>query len=567
VNARGRDGVALSPGSVTITVSDPEQVYAGANTRCVSQTGDFAGAPAGAAQVTSTSFADQVTWVKGAANRRLLLRCGETWNGVYADFSGSGPHTVGSYGAGNRPRLVLGVNPGAGQDDADLNLGGSDWRFMDLEFDGSSLPVRGNNGSGNSGMGGTEILGVRLNIHDAGNVGCGMGGNYEYLFESAVKHTSYFSMYICGVGNAVMGCSIDQIRVATSFLTPADSRNMYIANNLIDAYRAAPTTGIKWHSRRGVITDNILTAGTARISSGTSSADDAASWAMDVNKNLGIVLIERNVLKPDLNPANDQYTSTGIGFDNHNMVARNNLLYEMNIAFGGADTSLNTHIYNNTVYLSDHTVGLNVGNGDFINATSGNQWHVKNNIVLSQNPGNNGTGELAIFRSTSGLAMANNVYYKPSRTNWFRVGSTSYTFAQWQALGMDSSSKNADPLFVSIDTASSSLFHLQSGSPAISAGAPVPVFEDLNRNPRPISGQQDAGAFICGTSQDVRYPGKASGMTRRLPAGYSIVYTLNGRMLDRTSTELLRRDGGLRGVVIAVRQADGRRSMTCLTSR
>ena len=532
VAVRDRSGVAAaSPGRVTITVSNLEQVYAGANTRCVSRTGGFSGAPAGADLVTSTSFADQAAWVNGAANRRLLLRAGETWTGVYARFTGSGPRTVGSFGAGVRPRLVLGVDPGVGQDDANVDLGGTDWRVMDLELDGTSLPVRGNNGSGNTGVGGTENLCVRLDIHDAGNVGWGCGGTGNYLFESAVKHTSYFGIYACGVNNAIMGCAVDQMRIAVSFLAPAESRNMYIAHNLVDASRDAPTTAIKWHSRRGVITDNVLTAGTSRISSGTSTS--AHDWSNAVDRNLGIVLIERNVLKPDGNPANDGYTSTGIGINNNSMVARNNLLYEMNMAFQGDDSSLNTHIYHNTVYMSPHTTGLNVGHGDFINASTGRGWDVRNNVVLSESPGSNGTGELAIFGATAGLTMTNNVYCKPSRTNWFSVNGTAYTFAQWQALGMDAGSRDADPLFVSVDTASPSFFLLQSGSPARGAGTAVPVFEDFNRNPRPLTGAQDAGAFVYGSAASVRDQGPPSvhAASYRLTPAQGPVFGLDGRLV------------------------------------
>ncbi len=501
VNVRDGDGTAASsPARVSITVSDPEAVYAGINTRCVSQTGDFNGAPPGAQQVTSDDFASQIAWINGAANRRLLFRSGETWSGVTTAFTGNGPHTIGAFGPGAKPKFVVALNE---PQTCGFLAGGSDWRLMDMEWDGSNLPS-GGDGSGVSGFSGTEVLGLRLDIHNAGSTGWGGGGDYNYLCDCAIHDNGYFSVYVDGVGQAIMGSNIDQMRVATSFLRPAASQNMYVAHNLVDASRSAPTTGIKWHSRRGVITDNIITAGTSRISSGESGD----GWDHPVNRNLGIVLIERNVLKPGNNPANDQYTSEGIGLHNADMVVRNNLLYDMNCAFDVDSFGRQASVYNNTCYMTDSTKGLNVGNGDFINCPDAMfGCEVRNNIMMSLNRGLNGDAMLCHFPSTAGLDMSHNVYYKPSRTAWYAVGDEQYTLSRWQALGMDSGSVNADPQLSSVDPANPSFFLLKSGSPAVGAGTRVPVFEDFNRNPRPLTGAQDAGAFIFGSA---RVTGKSS---------------------------------------------------------
>jgi hypothetical protein len=341
-----------------------------------------------------------------------------------------------------------------------------------------------------------------------------------------VLYNAYFSVYVDGIGVALMGSQIHQARIAVSVLHPDSTRNMYIANNRIDASRPTPTCGIKWHSRRGVITDNLLTASTARISSGTSGSDTPEYWAFPYNQNLGVVLIERNVMKPTgVVPDSGTW---GVLINNKNMVARNNLIYDIPIAFGGGDTSTNTHIYNNTVYLPAGRSGGNVGWGDFVGTSSANQWYVRNNVVLSENPGSAWNGEIGVFGSVSGLSISNNVYHKPVKTNWFCIHDTDvYTFAQWQAMGLDSGSQNADPLFASTDTADPSFLHLQPGSPAIGAGTAVPVFEDFNRNPRPLSGPQDAGAFVSGSSAATRAgdPGHTRAATFRVssrPGGFTV---------------------------------------------
>ncbi len=496
VGGRDRAGRLGPAATVTITVTDPETAYAGAATRCVSRAGDFTGAPAACDAVTSTDLPAQLAWLNAASRRRLLLRRGETWPAVTLALTGAGPCTLGAFGPGARPILALGSTPGQS---AGLLVTGTDWRVMDLDLDGANLPPPNAEGDTTFGGSGTEVLGANLSIHDGHSVGWGAGGDRTYLYDSQVGHTGYFAAYVDGVDSAIMGSTVDQMRLAVSFVRPAETRNVYVADNLIDASRAAPTTGIKWHSRRGVITDNVITAGTSRIATTASSAD--CDFSLAVDKGLGVLLIERNVLKPDGNPANDAYTSTGIGLGESDAMVRNNLLYDMDLAFHGACGASNVHILNNTVYMTPTTTGLNVGNGDFLNvdlpAVTG--WEVRNNVMWSENPGSNGCGDLINLAATDGLTLGNNLYYKPLSPRPFGVGTSAapalHDLAGWQALGLDTASLVADPLLVSVDPASPDFLRLGAGSPAIGRGRPVAVFEDFYRAPRPSPDGYDLGAI------------------------------------------------------------------------
>ncbi|MBI5890889.1 MAG: PKD domain-containing protein [Nitrosomonadales bacterium] len=497
VSVRDRAGRLGPVGTVSITVSDPAAVYAGNATRCVSRTGDFTDAPANCATLTSTDLAAQLSWLNAAANRRLLLRSGETWPGVSLALSGSGPNTLGAFGPGARPILQLGANPGQS---AGLLVSGTDWRVMDLDLDGTNLPPANTEGATVVGSTGTEFLGMNLSIHNGNEVGWGVGGDRSYLYNSQVQNNAYFSVYVDGVDSALMGSSVDQMRIAVSFIRPSESRNVYITDNLIDASRAAPTTGIKWHSRRGVITDNIITAGTSRIA--TSASDVECDFSLAVDRNLGMLLIERNILKPDGNPANDDYISTGIDLTENDAMVRNNLIYDMNLAFRGACGASNVHVLNNSVYMTPNTTGLNIGNGDFLNIElpAVSNWEVRNNLMWSENPGINGLGELINLGATTGIALSNNLYYKPSKANPFAVGPSGlptarYDLSGWQALGLDSHSLLADPQLVSANPASADFFRLGASSPAIGAGTPVAVFEDFYRTPRPSADGYDIGAI------------------------------------------------------------------------
>ena len=500
VNVRVRDRAGrLGPvGSVTITVSDPQNVYAGVASRCVSRTGVFTEAPTGCDTITSTDLAAQLSWLNAAANRRLLLRRGETWPGVTLALTGDGPNTLGAFGPGARPILLLGSSPGQS---AGMLVSGTDWRVMDLDFDGTNLPPANTDGATAVGSTGTEFLGMNLSIHDSKEVGWGSGGDRSYLYNSQVQNNAYFSVYVDGVDNALMGSSVDQMRIAVSFIRPSESRNFYIADNLIDANRAAPTTGIKWHSRRGVITDNIITAGTSRIA--TTASDMECDFSLPVDRNIGMLLIERNILKPDGNPDNDKVTSTGINLTENDAMVRNNLIYDMNLAFRGACGASNVHILNNTAYMTPSTTGLNVGNGDFLNIDlpAVINWEVRNNLMWSENPGTiNGWGELINLGATGGIALSNNLYFKPSSAKPFAVSpsgtpTATYDLSGWQALGLDSHSLLANPQLVSVDPNSADFFRLDASSPAIGAGKPVAVFEDFYRSPRPSADGYDIGAI------------------------------------------------------------------------
>lgn len=68
----------LSTEEVTITVTDPDVVFAGTNTICVSGAGDFTGAPAGCTQVT-TSVVNTALAGTSWYGKRVLFRRGETF--------------------------------------------------------------------------------------------------------------------------------------------------------------------------------------------------------------------------------------------------------------------------------------------------------------------------------------------------------------------------------------------------------------------------------------------------------------------------------------------------------
>jgi Repeat of unknown function (DUF5648) len=84
--------------SITVQVLDPNAVYSGAGTVCVSAAANFSGCPTGASQVTALPSSATFN------GRRVLLRRGETFGSISIPH-GSQNVQVGAFGTGAKPRV------------------------------------------------------------------------------------------------------------------------------------------------------------------------------------------------------------------------------------------------------------------------------------------------------------------------------------------------------------------------------------------------------------------------------------------------------------------------------
>ena len=99
VNANGD----VKSQGVTITVSDPDTVFAGTLTTCVSTSGTFTGAPSGCTQVTSSDY-DAALSTYGGSGKRVLFRRGETFvSSAAATLTNTSEATIGAFGTGTSP--------------------------------------------------------------------------------------------------------------------------------------------------------------------------------------------------------------------------------------------------------------------------------------------------------------------------------------------------------------------------------------------------------------------------------------------------------------------------------
>lgn len=127
---------ATASRSVSIQVSDPDSVYSGTNTACISSSGNFTGCPSGAVHMTTGDFDTALgTHVKNG--HRVLFRRGDTFTTDAENrFNVVGPVTIGAYGSGAKPV----INRTLTASNATLLLSAPntpvlrDWRIMDLEL-------------------------------------------------------------------------------------------------------------------------------------------------------------------------------------------------------------------------------------------------------------------------------------------------------------------------------------------------------------------------------------------------------------------------------------------------
>jgi hypothetical protein len=92
-----------------IIVSDPDIVFSGTKTICVSNDADFTGAPEGSTQITSSNYSTVINAqiVTLTADKRILFKCGDVFD---IDATINGKHGVsrvqiGSFGTGDKPEI------------------------------------------------------------------------------------------------------------------------------------------------------------------------------------------------------------------------------------------------------------------------------------------------------------------------------------------------------------------------------------------------------------------------------------------------------------------------------
>ncbi|MFT5700539.1 MAG: hypothetical protein ACI8ZB_003413 [Desulforhopalus sp.] len=232
--------------SFFISVSEPNDVFAGSKTTCVSTTSDFTGCPAGADTITTTDLSDMPSWTE--SGERLLFHRGSSWTaptGLYG--SSPAPTTtaqVGAYGTCEAPDVngiclnspVITVTQGDGGDGFFTLYKSNDFRVSDI-----SLVSEKSIGGVTTGA--TDIknfLALRLKIR-----GFGVGVGWGHWLPGASDEIT---------GNFVVSCDIQDF--GSYGLYVGSDRLALLGNNV---HNSDTTHVVRvWWSHLGVINHNLI---------------------------------------------------------------------------------------------------------------------------------------------------------------------------------------------------------------------------------------------------------------------------------------------------------------------
>lgn len=484
----------------TVMITDPDIIYAGTLTTCVSTGVDFTGAPAGATLVTTTDLATIGAYI--GTGKRLLFKRGDTWTGdaglignnfvsvddVYISAFGTGtsPDEVGIFSndpeftvtgvTGSFPiysinkcsRWVISHQSLIGPSTVHSWTGGNtdlvDITYLKTKTEGFFVPM-GTANAGTQGHIGLAYVSGKINNADGNALFTGseklllLGNIYTNARTSHVVRV-WHGYHWTARHNNISGSSLDNLNGRQLLKHHGPKEDKVIP--------AGPWVGdeLRTHSEYSVISDNVFGAGGPfPLNCGP---QDTGS-----DERLKAIIIENNRSIGDFGQNSTVLVTVAIRMIASNSVVRNNVIDTtgMNASNVTAVSILNigvvaqredNYVYNNTVYLKE---GNTYGNqadvfviGDtFLNAI------IKNN--LSNLPASASPTPIFIADDGTGTVQSSNLI-------------------------------TADPMYTDVNNVDPLLrdFSVTVGSPAIGAGEDVPVFQDIDGNPR-ISGSYDAGAY------------------------------------------------------------------------
>ena len=534
------DGTNTATTNTTITVQDPNTVFAGSNTICFSTSGTFTGCPAGATQTTTSNFVTAIA--NQTTNKRLLFRRGETFTAAStAAITVTGPGIVGAFGTGAAPVVQMTGSSGilglSSQDTPNI----SDWRIMDMDFDG----LNQTSGFGIIAGGGiNQVLILNMHIHDIYN---GVNFNYSLLdWHNNHGHPGH-SIFdqIAIVNSTITPNTGDGINsTTTSWRIYASAQHFAVLGNTLG--NVANTTAMGSHTIRtgyigkGVISNNIIArpgAVTTTGNAGTLAIKMHAPPWCDASSAVGECLtLDTTPALPSYSylttthpigvfAATSGYTEQVVVSDNkiiggsgpylvnigpqhalHDERVRDVIVERNKFQGGGLATrsavvinGSETTVRNN---ICDLTGGSGSGycvnvrlNGDGSPAPPPENIRIYNNTAYSGDASSAFAGVL-IEAGASNITVQNNLAYAPLASSSVMISNTcgGACLATASNNSTDTQVKNTSPLFIATPPVHITDWIPTAGSYAINGGTGVPVWSDFFRTSRPQNGVMDIGA-------------------------------------------------------------------------
>jgi len=425
----------VSNSCAQIVVQDPNVVFSGTNTICVSASSlpvaGSGGCPAGASTAQQSSFAAAISSY-AKTGKRVLFKRGDTFSApTSAGISATGPGIIGAYGTGAKPVVQSTGNVPLLTLSSQSTPTMKDWRIMDLYFDGLS----GSSAHGlEEGGGFNQITCLRLDMrnvtsgfHTSGSVSdyyrsSGHRIHDEYsIVDSTVEFTpAGYSAFVAGHYLSLMGNSFGN---GTPTRFPLIVKAVISNNTLFNA--AATKELIKLHAP---------TTCDSTVTSGCNYTNDtfplANVYSNDGVKTFGYsedIIISDNKLQSG-NVSDYMLT---LGTQNGNSDERvRNLILERNWLIAGTGTQMvvgvmsrNVTVRNNICDVSLATKGsrcFNVGKWGI--EPPPDHVQIYSNTVYSSASGS--VQGVLLFPESTYVTVKNNLGYTPAASGSIMVDGT-----------------------------------------------------------------------------------------------------------------------------------------------
>lgn len=440
--------------TVTITVEDPDVVFARNDTVCFSPDGDFAGAPKGAELVKTDSLATVMSYL--ANNRRLLLKRGARFSGGNLDITTDGPGIIGSFGPDKAPPRLTGSSNY-------FRFRSSDWRILDLEFEGASAP-------GNAAME-AHAPAQDLLVMNTRSV----PNTLHRMFSGAISFPD--KLFIVendwrdfGFGNggviiytlskrlAILGNHLEDAIGGEHIVRLVQCEKGVVSHNYFAKPRATKAlltirAQDKGETHEVIVSDNIFVShGDQHLNTVSTNNSRHTVYGRDF-------IVERNFFKGD--PTSDRAANRAYLIEwADNVTMRNNVILFNGWGYRGVTmkTANNVWIYNNSAYSSDTSSNV----ARFVHSESGKNHTAQNNLWFA--PGITRADPIV----EGGEVVSNNLH----------------------------ATKNP---YAAATITEPAHFRIHAASEALRTGAPVPVFDDFTGARRDLS-KPSVGAFESQTT-------------------------------------------------------------------
>jgi len=432
------EGEVIDSDSFEITVTDPDTVYAGNLTVCVSDetSNDFTGAPSGSTHIATDDLSDIAGYA--GAGHRILFRRGSSWSCGDLPFANNGgPVTLGAYGSGDRPEITISSGTFCGFENK------QDWRIMDLSFvDG------GSGGFSGGAVSMQRMLCLRLKL-DGFSVALGWSHyndnssiviDHMFMVECECINNQMHAMYIGAERIALMDCILEDTdeshvcRIWQAYKGVIEHNRLSGASLVSSTNRHAlklhspggeeygpltpGTTELRYHTSFTVVSDNVF---------GSSGSWPVMITPQDTGSDEPIldVIFERNKFLRQFGTQSAWLTSVALHIAGDYITARNNVLDCTGgsddiigigvYVYGPAGPHTGVEIYNNTVYVNGGGAGwirtgfyVEAGNTDTIIRNNLASFIGAGTLTLVDDDGTDTVADHNLMTTTAGFIDPDN---------------------------------------------------------------------------------------------------------------------------------------------------------------